>query len=254
MKQYILAAVAAIALGFSAIAQADETVSVKLGFMVLSPSGQFGATVAGPIASTNKIDMKTDLGFKDSKQPTGEIAFQLGDSRLSVGFVPLKFDGTGVLGRNITYNGQTYTAGTTVTSSFKADILDVGYTYYLVNLDDLPSRAQLGIEAAVKVVNAKTSMSGLGVAASKNATIPIPTIGLRGRIALADFIGVAGRVGYLGYSGNSFLDADAQIEFSPVPTLGIYAGYRQIKLKVDASNVFVDTTFKGPYAGAFFRF
>ncbi|HKI61859.1 MAG TPA: hypothetical protein VKA31_06150 [Mariprofundaceae bacterium] len=254
MKQYILTAVAAIALGFSAIAQADETVSVKLGYMVLTPSGQFGATAAGPIAATNKIDMKNDLGFKKSQQPTGEVAFQLGDSRLSVGFVPLKFEGTGALNRNVTYNGQTYTAGTTVTSSLKADIFDVGYTYYLINMDDLPSRAQLGIEAAVKIVNAKTSLSGGGITSSKNATVPIPTIGLRGRIALADFIGVVGRVGYLGYSGNSFLDADAQIEFSPVPTLGIYAGYRQIKLKVDSSNVFVDTTFKGPYAGAFFRF
>jgi len=254
MNRYILAALAALTFGFSTIATADEAVSVKVGYMVLSPSGQFGANTGGAFTNAQKIDLKSDLGYKNSKQPTGEIAFQLGDSRLSVGFVPLTFDGTGVLGRNISYNGQTFTAGTAVTSSLKADIFDVGYTYYLVNMDDLPSRAQLGIEAAVKVVNAKTSMSGGGVASSKNATIPIPTIGLRGRIALADFIGVVGRVGYLGYSGNSFLDADAQIEFSPVPTLGIYAGYRQLKVKIDSSNVFVDTTLKGPYAGAFFRF
>ncbi len=254
MKRYILMALAAMSFGLSGIAQADETVSVKVGYMVLSPSGQFGATAGGPLIATNKIDLETDLGFKNSKQPTGEVAFQLGDSRLSFGYVPLTFDGTGSLNRNITYNGQPISATVPVSSSFKADIYDIGYTYYLVNMDDLPSRAQLGVEASVKVVKAKTSITQGATNAAKDVTVPIPTIGLRARIALADFIGVTGRVGYLGYSGNSYLDADAQIEFSPVPTLGIYAGYRQIKLKVDSSNVFVDTTFQGPYAGAFFRF
>lgn len=254
MKRIILSAVALLGLGWAGLAAADETVSIKVGYMVLSPSGQFGATAAGPITATGKIDLENDLGFKNSKQPVGEIALQFGDSRLSAGFVPLTFDGSGVLNRTITYNGQTYNVGTTVTSSLKADIFDLGYTYYLVNMDDLPSRAQLGIEAAVKLVNAKTSMNGAPGASSKNATIPIPTIGLRGRIALADFVGVTGRIGYLGYSGNSFTDVEAQLEFSPLPTLGIYAGYRQIQLKVDTSGVFADATFKGPFAGAFFRF
>lgn len=251
MKRLILTTLAALGLIWTGLAQADETVSIKVGYMILSPSGQFGATTGGPITAAGKIDLQNDLGFKDSKQPIGEIALQFGDSRLSAGFVPLTFDGAGTIQRTITYNGQTFTAGSNVTSSLKADIFDLGYTYYLVNMDDLPSRAQLGIEAAVKLVNAKTSMSG---APSKNATVPIPTIGLRGRIALADFVGITGRVGYLGYSGNSFTDIDGQLEFSPLPTLGIYAGYRQIQLKVDSSGVFADTTFKGPFAGAFFRF
>jgi len=121
-------------------------------------------------------------------------------------------------------------------------------------MDDLPSRFQLGIEAAVKTVIAKTNMTSAAVNTSRNVTVPIPTLGLRGRMALADFIGLAGRVGYLGYSGNRLLDADAQIEFSPLPTLGIYGGYRHLNLKIDSNGVFANTTMQGPYAGAFFRF
>ncbi len=252
MKHYILAALTAFTFGLSSTVQADETISIKLGYMILSPSGQFGTSTGGVVDT--KIDMKSDLGLNNSKQATGEIALQFGDSRLSFGFVPLTFEGVSVLNRNINYNGQTFPAGTAVNSSFKGDIYDIAYTYYLINMDDLPSRAQLGLEASAKVVKTKGRMSGGGVTTNKDATVTIPTIGLRARIALADFIGISGRVGYLGYSGNSFLDADAQIEFSPVPTLGIYAGYRQIKLKVDSSNVFVDAKFQGPYAGAFFRF
>ena len=251
MKLKIVAALSAMMFGFANLASADETVAIKVGYMVLSPSGQFAAT-ANNVGT--RVDLETDLGLGNSSQPTGEIIVNMGDSALSVGFVPMNFSGAAVLNRNITYNGTNYTAGTTVASSFKADMFDIGYTYYFINMDDLPSRFQLGFETAIKTVTAKTSISSAGATSSRNATVPIPTLGLRGRVALADFVGLAGRVGYLGYSGNSILDADAQIEFSPVPTLGVYAGYRQLKLKIDSNSVYVNTTLSGPYAGAFFRF
>ncbi|MDX8401018.1 MAG: hypothetical protein R8K47_00145, partial [Mariprofundaceae bacterium] len=72
----------AAALGFAPAAQADETVSVKLGFQILKPSGQFAGQVNGV---GTRVDMQNDLGFKDSKQPTAELAFQFGDSRFSIG-------------------------------------------------------------------------------------------------------------------------------------------------------------------------
>ena len=251
MKQKIVTTLAATMFVCSGLASADEMVAVKVGYMLLTPSGQFASTVNNV---GTRVNMETDLGLKNSQQPIGEITVNLGDSAITAGFVPMTFSGSSVLNRNITYAGTTYTAGSTVSSEFKADIFDIGYTYYVVNMDDLPSRFQLGIETAVKVVTAKTSMTGAGVTSSNNATVPIPTVGLRARVALADFIGLTGRIGYLGYSGNSILDADAQIEFSPLPTLGIYVGYRQLKLKVDSNSVYVNSTFSGPYAGAFFRF
>ena len=251
MKLKISAALSAMMLGFAGVASADETIAVKVGYMMLSPSGQFASTINNV---GTRVDMESDLALKNSQQPTGEITVKLGDSSISAAFVPMSFGGTSLLGRNITYGGTTYTAGTTVSSDFKADMIDIGYTYYVVNMDDLPSRFQLGIETSVKTINAKTSITSAGATSNKSATVPIPTVGLRARVALADFIGLTGRVGYLGYSGNSILDADAQIEFSPLPTLGVYAGYRQLKLKIDSNSVYVNATFSGPYAGAFFRF
>ncbi|HKI75276.1 MAG TPA: hypothetical protein VJ998_11545 [Pseudomonadales bacterium] len=233
------------------IANADEMVSLKVGYQMLKPSGQFAGTING--VGTH-LDMKNDLNFKNSNQPTGEIALQFGDSRLSLGFIPMNFKGSGNLTRNINFNGQTFTAGTTVTSQLKGDIYDLGYTYYVINMDDAPSRFQLGIEGAVKFINARASIAGGGASRSVSATVPIPTLGVRARIALADFIGLVGRVGYLGYANNRFLDADAQVEFSPLPTVGIYGGYRSLQLKVDKSGLFIDTRFQGPYIGGFIRF
>jgi len=251
MKQKILAVIATLILSMSTYAHADETIAIKAGYMMLTPSGQFAATVNN---TGTRIDLEQDLNFDNSQQAIGEIAISLGDTMISVAYIPINFSGSGVLTRNINFNGQNFALGTTATSSFKADIIDAGYTYYIVNMDDLPSRFQLGIETAVKTVTAKTTMISAAANTSKNVTIPIPTLGLRGRVALADFIGVVGRVGYLGYSGNTFLDADIQIEFSPLPTLGIHAGYRHLTLELDSNGLFASSTFSGPYAGVFFRF
>ena len=252
MKLRIIPALLALSLGiYSNGAHADETVALKAGYMLMSPSGTFGVTANN--LGTN-IDMKQDLNFDNSANVTAELTINLGNTGISFAYMPLSFSGAGVLPRNITFNGQNYAANTTVSSELQADVFDFGYTYYLVNMDDLPSRFQLGIETAVKTIQAKASMTSAGLTTAKNITVPIPTMGLRGRVALADFVGIAARVGYLGYAGNSFTDFDAQVEFSPLPTMGIYGGYRYIKLKIDTNGVLADTSFKGPYAGGFIRF
>ncbi|NIQ09668.1 MAG: hypothetical protein GWO23_08290, partial [Gammaproteobacteria bacterium] len=53
---------------------------------------------------------------------------------------------------------------------------------------------------------------------------------------------------------NSYMDVDAQVEFSPLPLVGVYAGYRYLDIDVNESDVFIDATFSGPYAGAMVRF
>jgi len=229
---------------------ADELVSVKLGYQSMSPSGFFAGEDGGV---GTKIDMEDDLNFDDSEDLTAEIAIQLGNSRLSFNYLPLSFSGTG--NGTFDFNGQTFTGD--VKSEINADILDIGYTYYLLNFDDLPTRFQLGVELAVKVIDGEASLketSGTLLSESVSGTAPIPTLGLRTRVALADFLGLVGRVGYLEYDDNSFLDADVQLEISPLPTLGIYAGYRIIDIDVSEADLLLDVEFSGPYAGAFFRF
>jgi len=251
MKLSVPASILTALLAFSAPALADETIAIKAGYMLLSPSGTYGATVNN---IGTRIDTNSDINLGNSVQPTGEITINLGDNLFSFGFIPLNFSGSSTLSRPITFNGTTYTTNSAVHSELKADILDFSYAYYLLNMDDLPSRLQIAFETSVKTVNIKTNITSGGIISNKSATVPIPTIGLRGRVALADFIGLTGRIGYLGYSGNSFTDYDAQIEFSPIPTLGVYGGYRFLKIKVDASGILADATFKGPHAGVFFRF
>ncbi|HKJ04133.1 MAG TPA: hypothetical protein VJ974_00940 [Geopsychrobacteraceae bacterium] len=253
MKNLFLSLLAiGLLVGMSSTVLADELVSVKAGYQVLAPSGSFAGSDGG---AGTKIDLKDDIDFDDSEDVTAEIAFHLGDSRLTFSYLPLDLSGGGTLDKEITFGDQIFNVNDVVDSDIAIDIYEVAYTYYLLNFDDLPSRFQLGIEAAVKYADADASMSNTTAGTEAvSGSAPIPTIGLRSRVALGDFIGVAGRVGYMEYDGNSFLDADVQVEFSPLPMVGIYGGYRVIELDIDESDLFVDATFEGPFAGAFVRF
>jgi outer membrane protein len=232
-------------------ALADEMVSLKVGYLTLSPEGEFAVSDGGV---GTKVDMEDDLGFDDSEDFMAEVAIQLGSFRLSAAYLPLQFSGHGALNETVTFNGRDFDANIPLDSDVDIDLYDVGLTWYLLNFDDLPVRLQLGPELSVKYVDADLSMDNGTFSESDSVSAPVPTIGLRGRVGLSDFVGVVGRLGYVEYDSNTFLDADVQVEFSPLPLVGLFAGYRYFDLKVDESDVFLDVTFDGPYGGAFVRF
>ncbi len=253
----LLATVLLFLFTLSSTVFADELLSFKAGYQLLSPKGSIAGTVNGV---GQEIDVRRDLDLDDSGGLTGEIALQLGNSRLALNYLPISFSGTGTLKVGKEFNEVTFVAGDRVKSELDIALYDIGYSYFLVNLDDLPSRLQLGLELAVKIADAEVMLRNLDavgplvIEEKESALVPIPTVGVRGRVALADFIGLVGRAGYMEYEDNSFLDAEAQVEFSPLPTVGLYAGYRYFDLKIDESDLFVETEFSGPFGGLMVRF
>lgn len=254
----LLATVLLFFFTLSSTVSADELLSIKAGYQLLSPKGSIAGTVNGP---GQKIDVRRDLDLDDSGGLTGEVALNWGKSRLSFSYLPISFSGTGTLKVEGSFKGEDFSIGDRVKSELDIALYDIGYSYFLLNLDDLPIRLQLGLELAVKVADAEVMLRNLGAGGDllvfeekASALVPIPTIGMRGRVALADFLGLVGRVGYMEYDRNYFFDAEAQIEFSPLPMMGIYAGYRYFDLKIDESDLFVETEFSGPFGGMLVRF
>jgi outer membrane protein len=233
---------------------ADEIVSFKAGYISLNPDGIF-AVNSGGIPGT-KVDFDDDLNYDDSEELFAEIALNLGNFRLAAGYLPIDFSGEGNLNQTLIFNGRSFLVNSKVSSSVDMDIYDLGLTWNILNIDDLPVRVQLGPELSVKVVDANVSMVDhtTGLSESDSLTAPVPTIGARAKVGLSDWVALVGRVGYMEYDGNSFLDVDGQIEFSPIPLVGIFAGYRYLDLDIDESGLFIDATLDGPYAGVFARF
>jgi len=254
MKKAILFGLAGFFLLMLRPVWADETFSLKAGYIRLDPSGDF-SLASGGIAGTS-LNLDNTLGLGKSNTGNIEAAFHLGNFRLGLEYLPIRTSGNAVLGAPAQFGNDLFPTGASVKSRLECDIVDLGMSYYLLNFDDLPTRLQLGLEAGVKVIRSSIGMesAALGISQEKSSTVPVPLAGLRGRVAVADFLGLSGQVKGLSYSGNRFIDADAQVEFSPLPGLGIYAGYRYMDMKADQSGVFVDASFSGPVAGVFFRF
>lgn len=243
----------AVLLFVSAPVMADELISIKAGYQMLEPEGDIAGNDGGVGI---KLDTEDDLDWDDSEDIVAELAFQWGNSRLSFSYLPIEFSGTNEITIEGSYNGQSFSIGDTVSSDVKLDLYDIGYTYYLLNMDDVPSRFQLGVEFAIKVADIEIAFSDseAGIQESDSVVAPLPTLGVRSRVALGDFAGLAARVGYMEYDDNSFLDADIQLEFSPVPMAGVFVGYRFFDLEVDESDVYASLEFSGPYAGIMVRF
>lgn len=233
---------------------ADELFSLKAGYLQLSPRGEFAVSTDSQVGT--RISVDKDLNFDDSKNYQVEAALQFGSFRFSAAFMPVSFSGDGVLKKDTHFNGETFVESSRVESNVDLDIYEAGMAWYAINSSDTPVRIQFGPEIAVKYIDAYLDMESdiFGIKESKSVSATIPTLGLRGRVALSDLLGIVARAGYLEHADSRFMDVEAQVEFSPVPLIGMFAGYRYLDIYLEESNVFVDATFDGPYVGALVRF
>lgn len=232
---------------------ADETFSLKAGYASIEADGKFAGEDG---SSGTRVDFEGDLDFDNSENGIIEGALQLSRLRISAGYLPLEFSGNGTLTRDVTFNGQTFTSGSSVQSEVEIEVFDLAAAFHVIDIDDGPTRIQLGPELSVKIADISMLLrdTSSGQRESVDATVPVPTIGARGRLAIGDYLGVVGRVGYLEVDENSFLDADVQLEYSPLPLVGVFAGYRYVDVDVDEADVVLQSTFSGPYAGVLMRF
>lgn len=233
---------------------ADESFSLKAAYFTLNPSGDVGVSGAGVTGSN--LDVEDDLGIDDDAGYFAEMAFQWGAFRLFAAYLPISFSGDNQLTRDIDFRGETFVLGSRVESDVTIDIYEAGLAWFLVNFDDMPVRVQFGPELALKYVDAWIELQDKaeGLREDESLGVPVPTLGARARVAVGDSLGVIGRVGYMEYNDNSFLDVDVQVEFSPLPMVGVFAGYRHLDIDVDENDVYIDAAFAGPYAGALVRF
>ena len=238
---------------FVASASADEIFSLKFGFAYIEPEGTFSGDDG---VTSTEINFKDDLDFEASRGLVAEVALQGGRFWLSATYLPMDFSSSGTANRDIVFRGRVFTVGTDVRSDVTIDFLDFGLAYHILDFDYGSLRIQLGPEVAVKYANIEMFIEEIrGIESeSVSATEVAPTIGVRIRGSIGDFLSVVGRIGYFEHDDESLLDAEIQTEYSPLPMLGVFVGYRYIDVDLHDSGATLDSTFSGPYVGAVARF
>lgn len=241
----IIVAMAVFVTVLLAGSRADALVDVEARYWLTNLDSSLASSTASVVG--NDIDFVDDLGLDDQEgMVEGRITLELGKHSLRYGFVPMSWEGTSNLSRQITWGGQTYTASTDVDSEITVNYHRLGYRYDIIDL--LNNR--LGVIFEVKYFDAdatiKDSTGTMNV--TETFDLPIPTVGVGGQVGLPFLFSVSGEVTGLALSSNIYMvDGEAMVNLTPAPFVKLSAGYRYLAFHVEDNDDKADIKLSGPF-------
>lgn len=217
-----------------------------------------GTTVTTAVNGT-LVDFIRDLGLKNQVFPGGNITVKLAPKhKLRGEFIPILYKQTTTIASTFNFNGQTWTAGETVASSFHWNQWKFAYEFDGITFD----RGFIGGVAAVSSMNVSGAMANTAQSGTASVNILMPGLGAIGRYYATEKVSGTLDVMFFDLPGGDTsthahsLDIDGYLTWNLNKHVGIKGGYRLF----DASHVWSSPlntgslTIKGPYAGATARF
>ncbi len=196
------------------------------------------------------IDLKSDLGVNDPSQTS--LVFIL---EHPIPLLPnvkyqnfnLETSGSNTLNRGIQFNGQSYTSGTQVTSTFDFSHDDIVLYYEIldnwINLD-------LGID--IKRFDGEVGIDGNNIKLEE--TVPLLYISARFDLPFTGFYAGAD-LNHLSSGDNSANDSTLLVGYESSIGLGIEGGLKTFSLDLDnADNIDTNIEYQGLYLNGFFHF
>jgi len=200
------------------------------------------------------IKLVDDLGF-DERKNFAEGRFQIKffkKHKFNLSYLPMKWDADKIITRTVEFAGTSYTVGTRVQSKLDLNFYKVGYEYdFLVGKVGF-----LGAGIDVLVANVSVELKAPGFVDEKeDKTLPIPMIGLTGRLYPIKWVNLTAKVSGipLGQYGN-IIDAEASLHINPIKYVGISGGYRYFKVDAKYNDNSLDFKLDGPFVALNIRF
>ena len=259
----LFAALLCVALALPTVAGADATIAVRGEYWFMNLSGDVavdGSAVGGQRNQLSLDDSTDGLGLDGDNTIGASAMLNIGRFFLFARYIPIDISGSGTTTQTVDFGDFTFADSAKLDSSLTFDMYDAGVGIHILNFDDLPVRIQVGLLLQVKLLDGDVkatgteAITGLTQTESQDFTFPIPMVGARVNLGLADFLAVNLQGAAIAYSGDHLYDVEGRAEFSPLPFVGISAGYRYLNVTVDESDVNLDATFSGPFIEAFVRF
>lgn len=200
------------------------------------------------------VNFEGDLGISDSKTvPQFDFLWRINPRHgIEGSYISLKRDGSRTLTGQINWGEASFPVSTTVNSTFDTDTLRVAYRYSPIN----DNGNELALLLGLHYTKMKASISNAAGTISDEGSVdyPLPTLGLRGSMRLADHWRLAGFAQFLKlkidqYDGE-LLNFGGGIEwaFSRNAYAGLAYNYYRYKLTSEKTNARgeFDFTFDGP--------
>jgi outer membrane protein len=221
-------------------------------------------------SDADKIDVKNDAHLGDKTKPWVKLKLEHSIPvipNIKLAYMPMKFDGSGVLTKDINWGGRTYKANADFNLSVKLDRVDTTL-YYNLPFVKTATAGKLDVELGlnIRTVMFDGKLSGTekntnqSISESKSITLPIPMGHLAAEIRPISQVSFVGELNYIGYSKNTYYDYAVGLRLNShgfvQTTLKpfVEVGYRYEKLKIDEQDVKTDLKIKGLYGLVGVRF
>jgi hypothetical protein len=199
------------------------------------------------------IDFENVLGLKEeSWVPILNARWRTSENwRIELEYFNLNRSGTKTLGQDITWNGQTIPAGSTVDSKFDFSDVRVSFGYSVYKTKDKELGFALG--AHVADIKAEIGLSGQSGAAGK-LIAPLPVFSMFSGFAMSDNWAVAARFDAFSLTFDPFhghlYDLGLDLLWNPWRHIGFGAGFRSLQVQAGVSATDfsgdIDMNFSGP--------
>jgi hypothetical protein len=206
-----------------------------------------------------EINAKRDLGLEDKKLPQLNLVLKAGQRhKLRMQFVPIKYEQTSVLSRQIDFNGQRYTVGLPVNSTLNWKALRLGYEYDFV----VKSRGYGGFIIEDKQTDVRVDIATPLIKPQfAHAQAPIPALGGIARVWVVPRANVTAEVtGFKipdsieGRYNAHYVDVDVYGTINATNNVGVKVGYRSLDLSYKFQEDTGAFTLKGMYVGVVARY
>jgi hypothetical protein len=216
------------------------------------------------------VDLERELGLGDpAPLATVAVGLRLGDGAwVEAEYLRMRREQTRRIDAELAWGDATFPAGAVLDSRFEVDVVRMALGVSLLERPTVALAARASVYATrlgLTVAGEGSVDGGTGVTASaqaRKAWVPLPTLGLEGRIALAAGVDLAGRFDWLsvsyGGTGGRLLATSIAVHWAVDPSVALYLGWRRLHydLTVDRSDWSgaLEARFSGPQAGAVLRF
>lgn len=244
-----LALATAFAISLSTPVQADVVgFSIGASYWVPEISGDFSSEAA------TTIDLNDDLDLDDPTSSSLVLTLEH-----PVPFLPnfkyqtvdLDSDGRNTLDRTITFEGETYTVGEEVSSTFNMTHDDI-VLYYEI----LDNWVNLDIGLNVKSFDGEISVASSTTESSVDIDETVPLLYLSARFDLpVTGLYIGGEISSLSFDDTSLNDITVTIGYKTNSGLGLEGGLRTFSLELDdVEDIDSDLEYDGAFLHGYYRF
>jgi hypothetical protein len=205
------------------------------------------------------IDFKKDLALTDQRFPELHLELRAARHKFRFQFIPIKYEQTGTLTRDIVFNGQRYRIGVPVKSTLDWKAYRIGYQFDVVRTNRMFAGFVLDLKQTDVTATLATVSPGLTEFARAQA--PIPAIGgvVRGYVVpnisiTAEVTGFKLPERLIKDTTGHYLDVDVYGTVNFTNNVGVQVGYRSFDVGYLVESDTGSFNLKGMFLGIVARY